>query len=267
MAFGLRNARVPREEIDSLIADAAHVLEIDQLLDRKPDQLSGGQRQRVAIGRAIVKRPRLFLLDEPLSNLDAALRLRTRVELAQLRQRVEAAMIMVTHDQAEAMTLADRIVIFNDRRIQQVASPIEIYSRPANTFVARFVGSPAMTIAPVKIVDGSGLAQVKLGDGTLVQTEVPGECLPAAEMEIGLRPEHVRVAKNGSGVTTATVELVERLGERSIIYARLKDGLAITGEDIGLTDVRVGDEVPLTIAGERAHLFGPDGAGYHRQAA
>ena len=267
MAFGLRNARVPREQIETLIDDAARVLEIDRLLDRKPDQLSGGQRQRVAIGRAIVKRPKLFLLDEPLSNLDAALRLRTRVELAQLRQRVEAAMIMVTHDQAEAMTLADRIVVFNDRRIQQVASPVEIYSRPANRFVARFVGSPAMTLAPATMVDGGGLVAVRLGDGTVVQTSVPSDGLPQGPLEIGLRPEHVRVAKSGPPATTAKVELVERLGERSIIYARLNDGLAITGEDIGLTDIKVGDEVGLTIEGERAHLFGPDGTGYHGRSA
>jgi multiple sugar transport system ATP-binding protein len=178
LAFGLKNARVPRKEIDTLVDDAARVLEIDPLLERKPDQLSGGQRQRVAIGRAIVKRPQLFLLDEPLSNLDAALRLRTRVELARLRQRVDASMIMVTHDQAEAMTLADRIVVFNDRRIQQVATPMEIYNRPANTFVARFVGSPAMTIAPATFANGGEYASVRLGDGTVVQTRVPREGLP-----------------------------------------------------------------------------------------
>jgi multiple sugar transport system ATP-binding protein len=263
MAFGLKNARVPRDEIDALVEDAARVLEIDQLLERKPDRLSGGQRQRVAIGRAIVKRPKLFLLDEPLSNLDAALRLRTRVELAQLRQRVVAAMIMVTHDQAEAMTLADRIVVFNDRRIQQVASPVEIYSRPANIFVARFVGSPAMTIAPGTLVADGSTANVKLGDGTLVRTNVPRDGLPAKGIHIGLRPEHVRVAA-GKGATIAKIELVERLGERSILYGRLKDGLAITGEDIGMTEVRIGDEVPLKIDGSRAHLFGPDGTGYHR---
>jgi multiple sugar transport system ATP-binding protein len=174
---------------------------------------------------------------------------------------------MVTHDQAEAMTLADRIVVFNDRKIQQVASPVEIYSRPANTFVARFVGSPAMTIAPVTRVDDSQLAKVRLGDGTVVQTKVPRDGLPQEDISIGLRPEHVRVAKDGQADTSAKVELVERLGERSIIYGRLKDGLAITGEDIGLTDIRVGNEVPLRIEGERAHLFGPDGTGYHRQEA
>lgn len=268
MAFGLRNAKVPASEIDALIADAAKVLEIDALLDRKPGQLSGGQRQRVAIGRAIVKKPKLFLLDEPLSNLDAALRLRTRLELAQLRQRVDAAVIMVTHDQAEAMTLADRIVVFNDRRIQQVAPPMEIYTRPANRFVAQFVGSPAMTILPGRLENGSALAQVTLGDGTGLQTEVPGDSLPGgAEVEVGFRPEGVRVCALGEGSTQARVQLVERLGERSLVYATLKDGAAITAEDSGDTRVKVGDEVGLKIDAAAAHLFGPDGRAYHRKAA
>lgn len=269
MAFGLRNARVPREEIAGLIEDAARVLEISDYLDRKPGQLSGGQRQRVAIGRAIVKRPKLFLLDEPLSNLDAALRLRTRVELAQLRQRVEAGVIMVTHDQAEAMTLADRIVVFNDRRIQQVAPPMEIYSRPANTFVARFVGSPAMTIMPAKLQDGASHAAVRLGDGSVVETQVPRLGLPEGErIEIGFRPESIRVTSLDNGASTrARVELVERLGERSLIYARLGDGTQITAEDEGVSTLKVGDEVGLHIDGSAAHLFGPDGTGYHRQAA
>ena len=269
MAFGLRNARVPKDQIDGLIEDAARVLEISDYLERKPGQLSGGQRQRVAIGRAIVKKPRLFLLDEPLSNLDAALRLRTRVELAQLRQRVDAGVIMVTHDQAEAMTLADRIVVFNDRRIQQVAPPMEIYSRPANTFVARFVGSPAMTIMPAVLQDGAEHASVRLGDGAVVQTAVLRDSLPRGErMEVGLRPESIRVAGVEDGATTrAKVELVERLGERSLIYARLKDGSQVTAEDEGVSAVKVGDEVGLRIDGSAAHLFGPDGTGYHRQAA
>ena len=179
MAFGLRNARVSRDEIDRRIADAARVLEIEPLLDRKPGQMSGGQRQRVAIGRALVKEPKLFLLDEPLSNLDAALRLRTRVELAQLKQRVDAAVIMVTHDQAEAMTLADRIVVMNDRRIQQVGPPMEIYSRPANTFVAQFVGSPAMTLAAGAAGRGQASSRrVKLGDGTRGRNAHPARAVP-----------------------------------------------------------------------------------------
>jgi multiple sugar transport system ATP-binding protein len=265
MAFGLRNAKVPAAEIDSLIADAARVLEIDALLDRKPSQLSGGQRQRVAIGRAIVKKPRLFLLDEPLSNLDAALRLRTRVELAQLRNRVDAGVIMVTHDQAEAMTLADRIVVFHDRRIQQVAAPMEIYLRPANRFVAQFVGSPAMTILPVRLADGGDHAAVMLGDGSRIKTHVPRANLPRGiAFELGLRPEHVRVAEEG---VAAEVLLVERLGERSVVYARLADGGAITAEDEGTSTLKAGDRVHLAIDGAATHLFGPDGTGFHRLAA
>ncbi|MEP6982248.1 MAG: ABC transporter ATP-binding protein [Sphingomicrobium sp.] len=266
MAFGLRNARVPREEIDRRVTDAAGVLEITELLDRKPAEMSGGQRQRVAIGRALVKLPKLFLLDEPLSNLDAALRLRTRVELAQLKQKVDAAVIMVTHDQAEAMTLADRIVVINDRRIQQVGAPMEIYSRPANIFVAQFVGSPAMTLARVELMEGAGFARVKLGDRSIVQTIVPRDALPAGELRIGLRPEAVRVAE-GPEMTAAKVELVERLGERTLVYARLPDGQAITAEDSAYSHLAIGDEVALAIDGAAAHLFGADGAGYHRTAA
>jgi multiple sugar transport system ATP-binding protein len=265
MAFGLRNARVPQGEIDTLIADAAKVLEIEPLLERKPAQLSGGQRQRVAIGRAIVKKPRLFLLDEPLSNLDAALRLRTRVELAQLRKRVDAGVIMVTHDQAEAMTLADRIVVFNDRRIQQVAAPMEIYLRPANRFVAQFVGSPAMTMLPVRLADGGEHASVTLGTGARIDTRVPRAALPAGSaFDLGLRPEHVRVAADG---VEAEVLLVERLGERSLVYASLADGSAITAEADGTTELKQGDRVRLEIDGQAAHLFGPDGTGYHRTGA
>ena len=267
MAFGLRNARVPAVEIDQRVEEAAGVLEIAPLLDRKPGQLSGGQRQRVALGRAIIKRPKLFLLDEPLSNLDAALRTRTRIELAHLRERVDAAIIMVTHDQAEAMTLADRIVVINDRRIQQVGPPMEIYSRPANSFVARFVGSPAMTLAPVTLLDGGPNATVQLGEGTTIITKVPRDVLPAKALEVGLRPENLRVAALGDSAVAAKVELVERLGERTLVYARLGDGLPVIGEDIGTSAVRVGDEVGLRIDGLSAHLFGPDGVGYHASAA
>jgi multiple sugar transport system ATP-binding protein len=267
MAFGLRNAKVAKEEIDTRIQEAARILEIEAFLDRKPGQMSGGQRQRVAIGRAIVKHPKLFLLDEPLSNLDAALRMRTRVELAQLRNRVDAGFIMVTHDQAEAMTLADRIVVMNDRRIQQVGAPMEVYSRPANTFVARFVGSPAMTLLPATLVEDAGgdYAAVRLGDGSVVETRVPRAGLPAGgALELGLRPESVKVAADG--VTTAKADLVERLGDRTLIYAHLTDGQAITGEDSGASAVQVGDMVKLRIDGAAAHLFDADGNGHHAQA-
>jgi len=265
MAFGLRNARVPADEIDRRVNDAAGVLEITPLLDRKPAEMSGGQRQRVAIGRALVKQPKLFLLDEPLSNLDAALRLRTRVELAQLKQKVDASVIMVTHDQAEAMTLADRIVVMNDRKIQQVGAPMEIYSRPANTFVAQFVGSPAMTLAQVTLENGGGPARVKLGDGSAVQTAVPTKGLPGGELRLGLRPEAVRVADKAA-TTKAKVELVERLGERTLVYARLSDGQPITAEDNAYSRLSIGDDVALAIDGASAHIFGPDGTGYHSAA-
>jgi multiple sugar transport system ATP-binding protein len=268
MAFGLRNARVPKDEIERRIADAARVLEIDTMLDRKPAAMSGGQRQRVAIGRALVKQPSLFLLDEPLSNLDAALRLRTRVELAQLKQKVDASVIMVTHDQAEAMTLADRIIVMNDRRIQQVGPPMEIYNRPANVFVAQFVGSPAMTLAPARQTGDGEFAALQLGDGSEVQTRVPASALPkGADLRIGLRPEAVRVGGRGKSTVKAKVQLVERLGERTLVYARLADGLAITADDEGDSKVKIGDSVPLKIDGAAAHVFGPDGSGYHAAAA
>ncbi len=208
----------------------------------------------------------MFLLDEPLSNLDAALRLRTRVELAQLKQRVDAAVIMVTHDQAEAMTLADRVVVMNERRIQQVGPPMEIYSRPANAFVAQFVGSPAMNLAPATLVEGkSECVAMKLGEGTIVETRVHRAALPeAGEFRIGLRPEALRVSGSGAKVK---VDLVERLGDRTLIYARLADGQPITAEDGGGSRVKIGDEVSLKIDGALAHIFDAYGAGYHRADA
>jgi multiple sugar transport system ATP-binding protein len=265
MAFGLRNARVASHEIERRIGDAARVLEIEPLLDRRPAEMSGGQRQRIAIGRALVKEPRLFLFDEPLSNLDAALRLRTRVELAQLKQRVDAGVIMVTHDQAEAMTLADRIVVINDQRIQQVGAPMDVYNRPANTFVAQFVGSPEMMLLPARL-DGAGdYASATLADGTVVSTRVARSKLKGnEEIRVGLRPEAVRV---GDGDVRARVELVERLGDRTLVYGRLPGGQAITAEDEGNSRVAIGDDVGLRIDGAAAHIFGPDGTGYHRSDA
>ncbi|MEA3062677.1 MAG: multiple sugar transport system ATP-binding protein [Sphingomonadales bacterium] len=268
MAFGLRNAGMPKAEIEARIAEAARILEIESQLDKKPGQMSGGQRQRVAIGRAIVKQPKLFLLDEPLSNLDAALRMRTRIELAQLRRRVDAALIMVTHDQAEAMTLADRIVVMNDRRIQQIGAPMEIYARPANTFVARFVGSPAMTLAPATPIESEGAyARVRLGCGAEVETRVARAGLPKGEtLQLGLRPEMVSVAAPGGGTADAEVVLLERLGERTLVYARLSDGQEITADDKGDSRLKVGETVGLRIDGAAAHLFGPDGSGHHAEA-
>lgn len=267
LAFGLRNARVPKAEIEERIAQAARVLEIESQLDKKPAQMSGGQRQRVAIGRAIVKQPKLFLLDEPLSNLDAALRTRTRVELAQLRRRVAAAVIMVTHDQAEAMTLADRIIVMNDRRIQQIGAPMEIYARPANAFVARFVGSPAMTLAPATLLPGEGaFARVKLGNGAEVDTRVPrADLAEGGTLLLGLRPEAVRVVPPGEGPTDGEVQLVERLGDRTLVYTKLSDGQDVTAEDEGNSRVRIGDLIGLKISGAATHLFDSDGLGHHAE--
>ena len=218
LAFGLRNTKVAKDEIERRIEQASVVLEIEPLLARKPGQLSGGQRQRVAIGRAIVKNPKLFLLDEPLSNLDAALRNRTRVELAQLCRRVEAAVIMVTHDQAEAMTLADRIVVMNDRQIQQIGTPMEIYARPANSFVARFVGSPAMTMAPAELLAEGEFARVRLGCGAVIETLIERNGLPpGTSVQLGLRPEHIQVVAPGAGTIVATpAESLNGLGEDNL---------------------------------------------------
>jgi len=264
MAFGLRNARVATTEIEARITQAAAALEIEALLDRKPMQLSGGQRQRVAIGRAIVKNPKLFLLDEPLSNLDAALRSRTRVELAQLRTRVDAAIIMVTHDQAEAMTLADRIVVMNERRIQQVGSPMDVYRRPANAFVATFVGSPAMTLAKGTATARDAFLCVRLDCGAEVQTAISADGhAPGAPVQLGLRPEHVRVVVPGTGTADAEAILVERLGDRTLVYATLADGQPVTAQDEGTSAVRLGDRIGLSIAGASAHAFAADGTGYH----
>ena len=180
LSFGLRNAGLPKSTIAARVAAAAQMLEIAELLDRKPGQISGGQRQRVAIGRAIVKEPKVFLFDEPLSNLDAALRLRTRIEIAQLHQRVKAATIFVTHDQVEAMTLADRIVVLHRQRIEQVGTPMEIYDRPATEFVATFVGSPPMNLLAATIDARDGPATiVRLADGTSVRTGIDASPIPA----------------------------------------------------------------------------------------
>ncbi len=259
MGFGLRNIGIARDDIARRVADAARILELDAFLARKPDELSGGQKQRVAIGRAIVKNPDLFLFDEPLSNLDAALRMRTRLELAQLRRRLKATMILVTHDQVEAMTLADRIVVMKDRRVQQVGAPMEIYVRPANRFVARFVGSPPMNILPVK-VDGG---KVTLGGVTLTTGMRPG--FTGGAGELGLRPEAVRVSEAPADIE-AVVELVERLGERTLVYGRLKDGTAVTAEDAGVSRVRIGDVVHLKLDTTNAPLFDADGKAYHADA-
>lgn len=259
MAFGLRNIGVPNEEIRLRIAEAARMLEMDSLLDRRPSQLSGGQRQRVAIGRAIVKQPNAFLFDEPLSNLDAALRSRTRVELAELHQRLRSTMIYVTHDQVEAMTLAERIVILNDCGIEQVGTPMEVYSRPASRFVATFVGSPAMNILPVSLSGANDTTHARLPDGSLVA--LPGA--PAGDWsEMGVRPEALTVVAEG-GDTSGRVFVLERLGERTLVHVRLAGGTQVIAQDVGLSTVEPGSEVQLKFNGSALHLFDKDGSAWH----
>ncbi len=261
LAFGLKNIGTPHDEIARRIEEAARILEIGHLLQRKPGQLSGGQRQRVAIGRALVKDPKAYLFDEPLSNLDAALRVRTRVELARLHQQTRATTIFVTHDQVEAMTLASRIVVMNARKVEQVGTPMDIYGRPATEFVARFVGSPAMNFLPVTIRDRAGLATAVLGDGSTIDTAVPLDILPTGDLRVGIRAEAIHVRPDGA--VPGKVEVVERLGDRTHLHIRLMDGNTLVAEDKGVSQVQPGDTVPLAVEGATAHLFDDAGLAYH----
>ena len=262
LAFGLRNIGTPEDEIASRIEEAVRILEIGHLLKRKPGQLSGGQRQRVAIGRALVKNPNAYLFDEPLSNLDAALRVRTRVELARLHQQTRATTIFVTHDQVEAMTLASRIVVMNARKVEQVGTPMDIYGRPATEFVARFVGSPAMNFLPVTISDRGGLASAALGDGSIIDTDVPVNTLSAGgALRVGIRAEAIHVRPDGA--IPGKVEVVERLGDRTHLHIRLTDGNTLVAEDKGISQVQPGDTVRLAVEGATAHLFDDAGLAYH----
>ncbi|MBW8639946.1 sn-glycerol-3-phosphate ABC transporter ATP-binding protein UgpC [Hoeflea sp. WL0058] len=263
MAFGLQNIGMAGSEIERRVRDAARTLEMEELLERRPAQLSGGQRQRVAIGRAIVKEPKAFLFDEPLSNLDAALRVRTRVEIAELHQRIKVTMIYVTHDQTEAMTLADRIVVLNDRQIEQIGTPMEIYLRPASRFVAGFVGSPGMNFLQVEVTESDN-SVARLADGTVVPLQVdhPG----CGSYELGIRPEAIRVVVAGGGdhaTTRATAGVVERLGERTLVYCTLRDGSELVAQDSGRSQVAPGDEIALSFDPSAVHLFDHKGLVYH----
>ena len=263
MAFGLENLATPTKVIAERIAVAARMLEIDHLLDRKPGQLSGGQRQRVAIGRAVVKEPKVFLFDEPLSNLDAALRARTRIEIAQLHQRLRATMIFVTHDQIEAMTLAERIVVMNNRRIEQIGPPMEIYDRPATRFVAGFVGTPQMNFLDVRGATGS---TIRLDETLSIATRVdPRDAGRAAVL--GIRCEAVRVTGEGQGDADGVIDVLERLGDRALAHVRLPNGQTVIANEIAQTKRRVGDRVGLTFDADKAHLFDANGAALPMRSA
>ena len=266
MAFGLGNIGMARAEIGRRIADAARMLEIEHLLRRRPGELSGGQRQRVAIGRAIVKDPKVSMFDEPLSNLDAALRSRTRQEIANLHRRIKSAMIFVTHDQTEAMTLADRIVVMNQQRIEQTGTPLEVYASPATKFVATFVGSPAMNILTVTRAPSEGeYLRVTLGGGAVLETRVRAHDAPAGgAFELGLRPEAIVLCAAGTGTLDGKVAFVEFLGDKTHVYVSLAGGERVVALDGAPAKAREGETVGLKIDAAVAHLFDASGRSLRR---
>ena len=261
MAFGLKFAGVDKAEVDVKVRAAAKTLQLDPLLDRLPRELSGGQRQRVAIGRAIVRDPNVFLFDEPLSNLDAALRVQTRLEIAKLHQDLAATIIYVTHDQVEAMTLADKIVVVNLGRVAQVGSPLELYHRPQNLFVAGFIGSPKMNFVEGKIeqVEDRHITLGLPGGGRARVHVEPRDAKPGDQATLGLRPEHMAESADQAIRLEAVVEVVERLGEASYLYMHLEDGTAMTLRADGHSGVQSGDRLTVSSESDAAHLFDADG--------
>ena len=240
MAFGLKQAKTDAEEIDRRVRTAAESLQITEYLDRLPRNLSGGQRQRVAIGRAIVRDPDVFLFDEPLSNLDAALRVQTRLEIARLHQRLDTTMIYVTHDQVEAMTLADKIVVLRDGRIEQVGSPIELYQRPANSFVAQFIGSPKMNF-----FDSDELTSNAKSVVGLIQDD----------QIVGLRPEHLRICDQDQAVVSGNLELVEQLGEYALAHLKTKKGADFIVKMQRPPEAAINSTISFSTKSEMVHIF------------
>ena len=256
MAFGLENAKLPRTEIDRRVNEAAAMLQITPYLSRRPKALSGGQRQRVAIGRAIVRDPKAFLFDEPLSNLDAELRVAMRKELAALHAKLGGTMIYVTHDQIEAMTLADRIVVLKDGRIMQVGAPLELYNTPNNTFVAGFIGSPRMNL--IEAVAGEGGTVLKAGGQSVAIPTVPG--ISAGDtVTFGARPEHIAITSKTDADIAATVELSEQLGGETYLYCNAEGMPQLTVHQLGQLPVRPGETVHLKFDRAAMHLFDAGG--------
>jgi multiple sugar transport system ATP-binding protein len=250
MAFSLRMRRHPKDRIGDYVREAAEILDMENYLDRKPKELSGGQRQRVAVGRAIVRHPRVFLFDEPLSNLDAKLRVQMRSELIRLHNRLEATMIYVTHDQAEAMTMGDRIVVLRDGRIQQVATPSELYEEPCNRFVAGFIGSPAMNLQEVRL-QGS---EIFLSTGDRLPSRwTAGD---GDGYTFGVRPEDLHV--DAEGRLSGRIEVVETLGNEKIVYL-VAGGERLVMRCAPATETDVGEEIRFDVDLQRSHLFDPNG--------
>ena len=262
MAFGLKLAGMSKVQIADAVQRAAQILRIEPLLERKPKDLSGGQRQRVAIGRAIVRKPDVFLFDEPLSNLDASLRVQMRIELANLHRELRSTMIYVTHDQVEAMTLADRIVVLNAGRIEQVGAPLELYHHPANLFVAGFLGSPRMNFLKGKIHSyADGVATIATNAGGMLQAALEQPLASGTPVAIGARPEHVQACAPGAtAAITATVQAVEKLGDISYLYVHVPGGdepLVVRAD--ADTDWAIGQSVALQVAPARVHVFDEHG--------
>ena len=252
MAYGLKIQGLDKAEIDERVRKAAEILELGELLERKPRQLSGGQRQRVAMGRAIVREPAVFLFDEPLSNLDAKLRVQMRVEIKKLQERLGITSIYVTHDQVEAMTLGHRLMVLNSGRVEQLGTPLELYSTPASVFVAGFIGSPSMNFLP---------AQVS-GDGQRIEIE-GGESLPlnsggaaAGPVTLGIRPEHLEPAPESEGVAHLSVDLVEELGADTLVHGHFGEAAQeLTARLSGTHKVAAGERLPLRVGADHLHLF------------
>jgi ABC-type sugar transport system ATPase subunit len=267
MAFGLENIRTPKAEIERKVHDAAALLRLDKLLQRRPTELSGGQRQRVAIGRAIVREPRVFLFDEPLSNLDAELRVSMRSEIVALHRRLGTTMIYVTHDQVEAMTMATRIVVLREGRIEQTGAPLELYNAPRNRFVAGFIGSPQMNFVPAKVAAASAEGtRIEVPGGASLTVRAAADGLGAGTpVTLGVRAEHLAPAQPSTGTLGIAVDQVERLGSQSLVYGRLaghetRMAVALPGQ----VDISAGDTLSVAVDAGRCHLFADDGTALPR---
>jgi multiple sugar transport system ATP-binding protein len=266
MAFGLKFAKTNKEEADKRVRQAAEILQLTPYLERKPRDLSGGQRQRVAIGRAIVREPSVFLFDEPLSNLDAALRINTRIEIAKLHRQLNATTIYVTHDQVEAMTLATKIVVLNQGRVEQVGAPLELYHHPQNQFVAGFIGSPKMNFVKAKVVAVDAMG-VSVDFGEAKPMAIPfGSAKAGDSVTLGIRPEHLGEGARHSMVLTGTVDAVEHLGEASYVHVRRDDGTVLTARSPGDSRAEVGARISVSTDVDHLHLFDAEGKAFPRHS-
>ncbi len=261
MAFGLRLAKTEKSELDRRVRESAEILQLTPLLERKPRELSGGQRQRVAIGRAIVRKPQVFLFDEPLSNLDAKLRVQMRVELAKLHHDLQATMVYVTHDQVEAMTLASKIVVLRDGYVEQVGTPLELYHKPRNSFVAGFIGSPSMNFleTTVSALDAGSAEVVLPGEHKVrIPCDVAG-LQSGSKVTLGARPEHLNEAGGGDGQISGEVFVVERLGGETYLYLRTDNGQSLVVNAGGESAAKAGDRMNVGVSATSTHLFDDSG--------